>query len=163
MNMINYGLREKYEDFAVFGDKLAEMEKLVDWEAFRHMLSDLYRNDMDIGGRPNNDPVLMVKILFLQSIYSLVDEAMEKEANNRIDFMNFLGYPDKVPDSRTIWLFRERREEVKIIQREFESRGITTKKEVVRVNGECLLVITQILRTSYLSLILTGTERTYPM
>ncbi len=30
MNIINYGLREKYEELSKFGDRLAEMEKLVD-------------------------------------------------------------------------------------------------------------------------------------
>lgn len=29
MNIKNYGLREKYEEFSKFGDRLAEMEKLV--------------------------------------------------------------------------------------------------------------------------------------
>ncbi|EQD28386.1 transposase IS4 family protein [mine drainage metagenome] len=79
MNIVNYGLREKYEEFSKFGDRLAEMEKLVDWEAFRPMLADLYRNNTDLGGRPNNDPVLMTKTLFLQSTYNLVDEAMERD------------------------------------------------------------------------------------
>jgi transposase, IS5 family len=27
---------------------------------------------------------------------------------DRISFMSFLGFPDAFPDSRTIWLFRER-------------------------------------------------------
>ncbi|WP_083755849.1 transposase [Thermoplasma volcanium] len=31
----------------------------------------------------------MVKVLFLQSLYNLVDEAMEKEIHNRIDFISF--------------------------------------------------------------------------
>ncbi len=101
------------------------------------MLADLYRNDTELGGRPNNDPVLMVKILFLQSTYNLVDEAKEKEIHNRIDFMNFLGYPDRVPDSRTIWLFRERLSSTgkdkriwSMIWEQFESRGVTVKKGV---------------------------------
>ena len=47
----------------------------------------------------------MVKILFLQSLY--VKQA-EKEIHDRISFMNFLDYPDLLPDSKTIWFFRER-------------------------------------------------------
>jgi len=50
----------------------------------------------------------MVKIMFLQSLYGLVDEAMEIELYSNIRFMNFLDYPESVPDARTIWLFRER-------------------------------------------------------
>jgi|ACXJ01.1.fsa_nt_gi IS5 family transposase len=139
MNIKNYGLREKYEELSRYGDRLAEMEKLINWEAFRPMLTDLYRNNTELGGRPNNDPVLMVKILFLQSTYNLVDEAMEKEIHNRIDFMNFLGYPDHVPDSRTIWLFRERLSSTgkdkmiwSVIWKQFESLGISVKKGVVQ-------------------------------
>jgi len=102
MNIKNYGFREKYDELSRYGDRLAEMGKLVNWECIRPLLDDLYTNNTEKGGRPNNDPVLMVNILFLQSTYNLVDEALEKEIHNRIDFMNFLNYPDHVPDSRTI-------------------------------------------------------------
>ena len=33
---------------------------------------------------------------------------MEKELHDGISFRNFLHYPEIIPDSRTIWLFRER-------------------------------------------------------
>ena len=33
---------------------------------------------------------------------------MEKETRDRISFMNFLGYPERLPDRNTIWYFRER-------------------------------------------------------
>jgi|GEM_PF-4520855 len=51
---------------------------------------------------------LVVKILFLQSLYNLSDQQAEKEIHDRISFMNFLDYPDILPDSKTIWFFRER-------------------------------------------------------
>lgn len=64
---------------------------------------------------------------------------MEKEIHNRIDFMHFLGYSDKVPDSRTIWLFRERLSSTgkdkkiwSMIWNQFESHGITVKRGVVQ-------------------------------
>ena len=108
MNIMNYGIREKYDQYVKFGDRLAEMDKMIDWEGFRSILSDLYRNDSECGGRPNFEPILMLKVLFLQSLYNLVDESVEREMHNRIDFMNFLEFPEKIPDSRTIWLFRQR-------------------------------------------------------
>ncbi|BAB60578.1 hypothetical protein [Thermoplasma volcanium GSS1] len=77
----------------------------------------------------------MVKVLFLQSVYNLVDEAMEREMHYRVSFMNFLNYPDSVPDSRAIWLFRERLSSTgkdKMIWEPFESEGITVKKGVVQ-------------------------------
>jgi IS5 family transposase len=50
----------------------------------------------------------MIKILVLQQWYSLSDQRMERELTNNLSFMNFLGFPETIPDSTTIWLFRER-------------------------------------------------------
>lgn len=50
----------------------------------------------------------MVRTLFLQSIYNIVDESMEKEMYDSVRFINFLDYPERVPDKNTIWLFREK-------------------------------------------------------
>ena len=46
----------------------------------------------------------MVKILFLQFIYGIVDKAMEMELHSNIRFINFLDYPGTISDARTIWL-----------------------------------------------------------
>ena len=108
MDIMNYGLREKYEQLKKFGDRLSDMKDIIDWNEIKPLLSDLYKNDTEKGGRPNFDPVFMVKIMFLQSLYGLVDEAMEIELYSNMRFMNFLDYPESVPDARTIWLFRER-------------------------------------------------------
>ncbi len=50
----------------------------------------------------------MVKILLLQQWYNLWDPQIEREINDRISFMKFLGFPEKLPDRNTIWFFRER-------------------------------------------------------
>ena len=84
---MNYGIREKYDQYAKFGDRLAEMDKMINWEGSRSILSDLYRNDSEYGGRPNFEPILMLKVLFLQSLYDLVDESVEKELYDRVSFM----------------------------------------------------------------------------
>ncbi len=139
MNLVNYSLTGKYDELSKYGDKLYEMGKLIDWESFRPILSDLYKNNTDNGGRPNIDPVTMVKILFLQSIYDLVDEEMEKQLHDRISFMHFLGFPDIIPDSRTVWFFRERLSSTgkdkmiwKSIWEQFDKKGITIKKGTVQ-------------------------------
>jgi IS5 family transposase len=139
MSIVDYGLREKYEQLKMFGDKLADMKNIVDWESLRPLLNDLFTNDTDRGGRPNCDEILMVKILFLQSLYGLVDEAVERELHDRISFINFLDYPETVPDARTIWLFRERLSKTgkdkalwKEIWRQFSNRGITVKRGTIQ-------------------------------
>ncbi len=139
MDIMNYGLREKYEQLKKFGDRLSDMKIIIDWDRISPMLNDLYRNDTEKGGRPNFDPVFMIRIMFLQSLYGLVDEAMEIELYSNIRFINFLDYPDRVPDARTIWLFRERLSENskdkkiwKEIWNQFREKGITIKKGTIQ-------------------------------
>jgi IS5 family transposase len=108
MDIMNYSLCEKYEHLKKFGDRLSDMEDLIDRNVVNPLLSDLYKNDTEKGGRPNFDPVFMVKVMFLQSLYGLVDEAKEIELYANIRFMNFLDYPESMPDARTIWLFGEK-------------------------------------------------------
>ena len=50
----------------------------------------------------------MVNILLLQQWYNLSDPQVEREIRDRISLMNFLGYPEKLPDRNTIWYFRNR-------------------------------------------------------
>ena len=135
MDIINYGLREKYEQFKKFGDRLSDVKEVIDWERIRPLLGDLYTNDSEKGGRPNFDPVFMIRIMFLQSLYNLVDESMEMELYSNLRFMNFLDYPDKVPDARTIWLFRERlskNNKDKKIWKQFREKGITIKTGTIQ-------------------------------
>jgi len=49
----------------------------------------------------------MIKTLLLQQWYNLSDPKVKKEIRDRISFMNFLGYPEKLPDRNTIWHFRK--------------------------------------------------------
>jgi len=52
----------------------------------------------------------MFKIMVLQTLYSLSDEAAEFQIKDRLSFQRFLGLglDGAVPDATTIWLFRER-------------------------------------------------------
>lgn len=52
----------------------------------------------------------MPKILVIQAANGLSDERAEFLISDRLSFMRFLGLglSDRVPDARTIWLFRER-------------------------------------------------------
>lgn len=50
----------------------------------------------------------MVKILLLQQWYNLSDTQVERESRDRTSFLNFLRYPDKLPDRNIIWYFCER-------------------------------------------------------
>jgi len=100
-------LRKAYENVRKNGDKLAEVETLIDWEAFRPIISPMYHNKTSRGGRPNVDEVVMVKLLVLQQWYGLSDPELERQVDDRLSFQRFLGYPEKAPDYSTVWQFRE--------------------------------------------------------
>ena len=59
-------------------------------EGPRPLLKDLFANSTEQDGKPNYDEILMVNILFLQSIYNIFDESMETEIYDRVRFINFL-------------------------------------------------------------------------
>jgi IS5 family transposase len=104
----SYLLRKLYVKTAKLGDKLAEVEPLIDWKRFRPIIQPMYSNQEPAGGRPNIDPVIMVKLLTLQQWYGLSDPELERQVNDRISFRHFLGYPERAPDYSTVWRFRER-------------------------------------------------------
>jgi IS5 family transposase len=134
-SFMSYGLKQAYDRLAKLGDPLAEVNSLLDWGRFHPIADELYDNKTERGGHPNIDCVLMIKILALQQWYSLSDQRMERELTCNISFMNFLNFPDTIPDSTTIWLFRERlKEKGKIdaiwqeLQRQLDSKGLVVKE-----------------------------------
>lgn len=109
MNLINFSLLQTYndEDFQQ-DDQLNKINEVVDWKGFLPELEKLYANKNGVGGRPNYDPILMLKILFLAAIYNLTDKQAAYWIRDRISFRHFLGYPDELPDEKTLWVFRDR-------------------------------------------------------
>ena len=65
---------------------------MVDFELFRPELdAALGRSDRARGGRPPYDPVLMFRILVLQTLYTLSDDQTEYQLRDRLSFMRFVG------------------------------------------------------------------------
>ena len=102
-------MKEEYEKVKKLGDKLSEIDSLIDWEVFRPIVAEMYRNKTEKGGRPNIDEVVMIKILVLQQWYGLSDPEVERQVADRISFRKFLGFPENIPDYSTVWRFRMRR------------------------------------------------------
>ncbi|AFW00574.1 Transposase insH for insertion sequence element IS5R [Gluconobacter oxydans H24] len=73
--------------------------------------------------------MLMFKILVIQTLNNLSDERTEYLINDRLSFMRFLGLglSDRVPDAKTIWLFRERLTQAGAIERLFERFDTTLR------------------------------------
>lgn len=134
-----YMLRKAYENVRKNGDKLAEVEKFIDWKAFKPIFEGLYHNKSSRGGRPNIKPVVMVKLLVLQQWYGLSDPELERQVDDRLSFQRFLGFPEKAPDYSTVWQFRERLAESRRdrliwaeLQRQLDEKGLKVKKGVVQ-------------------------------
>jgi IS5 family transposase len=68
-----YFFHQQYKKILKLGDRLAEVDPLIDWEAFKPVIQPIYDNQGPMGGRPNTDPVIMVKMLVLQAWYGLND------------------------------------------------------------------------------------------
>jgi hypothetical protein len=66
---------ERYRTLTAAGDPLERLTSAVDFELFRAELdAALRRSDRGKGGRPPYDPVLMFKVLVLQTLYTLSDD-----------------------------------------------------------------------------------------
>jgi IS5 family transposase len=93
------------------GDPLIGLSKHVDFAALANDIDvGLPRPSRAKGGRPPYPTVLMVKILVLQQLYNLADDALEYQLLDRRSFLQFLGLTESstIPDAKTIWLFRDR-------------------------------------------------------
>ena len=122
------------------GDPLEKLDQNIDWEIFRPVLKKAMQasiKDISKGGRPPYDYVMMFKILILQHLYDIADERTEFAIKDRLSFMRFLGLSlkDRVPDEKTIWLFREtltRRDAIrklfKRFHRQLEQQGLVAHR-----------------------------------
>ena len=91
-------------------DPLVSLNKLIDWENFRDTLNKVRKKDRKSNaGRKPFDVVVMFKVLVLQHLYNVSDDQIEYQIRDRYSFCRFLALTpsDRIPDAKTIWLFRE--------------------------------------------------------
>lgn len=108
------------------GDPLKAINEVVDWGVFRPILSrGLGKTRKSKAGRPPYDPLLLFKMVLLQSLYNLSDEQAEYQVRDRLSFQRFLGlrHEDNVPDAKTLWLFKERLKERHLDEKLFGAFG----------------------------------------
>jgi IS5 family transposase len=106
-----FDIDERLQRLSDLGDQLEAFAVAVDFEMFRSdLMAALDYSDGAQGGRPPFDPVKMFKIIIIAAMDNLSDERAEFLINDRMSFMRFLGLSlaDRVPDARTIWLYREK-------------------------------------------------------
>jgi IS5 family transposase len=138
-SFMSYGIHLACQRLDELGDPLSGLKASIDWEAFRPIMEGIYDNRTEKGGHPNYDEVLMIKILVLQHWYGLSDQKMELEMAKNISFMRFLDFQEDIPDSTTIWLFRERLKEKELLnaiwqelQKQLDAKGLTVKEGCIQ-------------------------------
>ena len=137
-----FDLDERYRALSDAGDALERLARAVDFELFRPGLeAALQRSDRVKGGRPPYDAVLMLKVLVLQTLYTLSDDQTEYQLRDRLSFMRFVGLAlhDPAPDAKTIWLFREQLTRAGAIERLFARFDAALKdKGLLAMGGQIL-------------------------
>lgn len=97
-----------FAEALVQGGRNARLERiagLIDWSCLEGLLAGIYGSAT---GRPSYPPLVLLKMLLLQSWYGLSDPAMEEALADRLSFRRFagLGLEEAVPDHSTISRFR---------------------------------------------------------
>jgi IS5 family transposase len=126
---------QEYQKIIGSGNTLGEIRDVIDWEKFRPILSDMHHDNKEIGGRPHPDEILMIKMLILAGWHRLSDYWVELLAIDRLSLWHFLGYPDKISERSTIWLFKKKlmsKGKIYLIweelQRQLDAQGYSIKR-----------------------------------
>jgi transposase, IS5 family len=108
------------------GDPLEAIDHLVPWESFRAEIEAVVLTPDELkkssAGRKPFDAILMFRMLVLQALNNLSDEQVEYQVRDRLSFSRFLGLAieDSIPDSTTLWLFREKLAKAGLIEKLFD-------------------------------------------
>jgi len=126
------------------GDPLIKLQAVIDWEFFRPILNKGFKKAEEAqgpGGRPPFDFVVRFRVLILQSLYNLSDDAMEYQLNDRRTFQRFVGLDDNdaIPDAKTIWAWREQLVKNKVSRKLFERFWKYLDKAEIKANSGSII------------------------
>jgi transposase, IS5 family len=122
----------KHKDFK---NSLLELNKIIDWKLFLPILNEaLSKAKKSDAGRKPFDRILMFKIIILQTQYNLSDDQTEYQIYDRYSFREFLELRigDKIPDAKTIWLFKEQLAQQGVVEKLFTQFGEQLNKQGYR-------------------------------
>jgi transposase, IS5 family len=117
------GLTARYKKLNQKQDLLVRLNRVVPWEAFRPQLNQIHEKvRKSQAGRKPTDVVVLFKMLVLQQLHNISDESLEYQVNDRLSFMQFLGFDltSEVPDATTVWLFRKQLRDAGLVEGLFE-------------------------------------------
>ena len=106
-----FSLTERLDQISRQQDPLERLDAVVDWQIFQPVLDRVFPvvAPKGPGGRPAYPRLFLCKILVLQRLYQLSDQATQYQILDRLSFQRFLGLnlADPVPDQNTVREFRE--------------------------------------------------------
>ena len=116
-----FDVEKRYAALDAKHDPLVKINAVVPWEAFRSRLENVWRKPAD--KRKSNagckawDAIVMFKAIVLCALYNLSDDQVEYQMCDRLSFVRFLALAleDKVPDAKTVWLYREQLSQAGVI------------------------------------------------
>ena len=121
-----FDIAKRYAGLDAKNDPLMKIDEVVRWEDFRPRLEAAWHKPAEErksrAGRKPWDAVVMFKAIVLCALYNLSDDQVEYQLRDRFSFMRFLGLglEDKVPDAKTVWLYREHLAQAGVIETLFE-------------------------------------------
>jgi len=83
----------------------------------------------------------MFKVLVVQALYNLSDDQMEYQIRDRLSFMRFLGLDlhQRIPDAKTIWLFRETLAQAGVVETLFKQFDTYLASQGLQARGGQLI------------------------
>jgi len=132
---------EQLRKIHLLSDFLPRLKAMIPWEKFRETLRGIHEKQEKTGmGAPAYDVLFMFKILVLQTVHNLSDDQTELQIRDRMSFRHFLdlSMSDRVPDAKTIWLFKEKCKNAELEQVLFDrfheilaENGVTLKSGLI--------------------------------
>ena len=122
-----FDVANRYAGLDAKNDPLLKIDSIVPWEDFRPHLEAVWRKPANerksSAGRKPWDAVVMFKAIVLCALYNLSDDQVEYQIRDRLSFTRFLGLglEDKVPDAKTVWLYREQLAQAGMIATVFDT------------------------------------------
>ena len=118
----------------------SQINTVIDWAPIRAIIEVAYTKGYNSTGRPGYDCLVLFKIELLRTWYGLSDVEVEDQVNDRLSFSRFagLGLEDTVPDSTTVYRFRNVLVEADLydtllneFNRQLEVKGVIVKHDAI--------------------------------
>ena len=122
-----FDLGNRYSGLDAKNEPLLQIDGVVPWEDLRARLEAVWRRAdkarKSRAGRKPWDAIVMFKTIILCALYNLSDDQVEHQIRDRLSFMRFLGLglEGRVPNAKTMWLYREQLTQAGVIEALFET------------------------------------------